>query len=155
MKGKLISKEEALSRLKHLCAGGEKCLYDVRQKLLKWNLADEVDSICTVLVNEKFIDEARYAESFVKDKVRFSKWGKVKVRYNLRMKGLSDSDIDKAMLELPQEEYAEMLRKELEKKMKSIKETDKYKKMQKAYAFAAQRGYEQDIVRALIGDLES
>lgn len=154
VKRKVVSKEEALFRLKHLCAGSEKCLYDIRQKLLHWNLAEEVDSICSKLLSENYIDEARYAESFVKDKVRFSKWGRIKARYNLRMKGVADSDIDEAMSALPQEDYAEMVAKELDKKMRSLKDSDDFKKKQKLYAFAAQRGYEQDLVRSVLGDLE-
>ena len=152
---KQLSKEEALSRLKHICASNEKCLYDVKQKLKSWGLIDIFDEIADELIDEKYIDELRYAESFANDKVKFSYWGRKKIRYTLIGKGISDSTIDSALKSLNLEEYRQVVEKELNKKMRSLKEEDAYKKKQKVFAFAAQRGYEGDLVSDILGDLDT
>lgn len=152
VKKRFLTKQEALERLKYLCASNERCLYDIRKKLSDWGLHDEFETISETLLNEKYINEERYAQSFVNDKVKFSKWGHIKIRYNLRMKGLDEKAINNAIHEFPAQEYELMVKKEVEKKYKSLKETDRFKKLQKIYSFSAQRGYEIDVVRGLLDD---
>jgi regulatory protein len=149
-----LSKQEALERLRCTCSKSEKCLYDVKKKLIEWDLSEEFESITQDLLRENFINESRFAHSFANDKMKFSKWGKQKVRYHLRMKGIEDKEIEVALKTYPLKEYTDMISKELTKKAKSIKDTDPYKRTQKLIAFAANRGYESDIVRNLRKEIE-
>lgn len=153
VKSKQVSKEEALIRLTSVCSRSEKCLFDVKKKLAEWNLSDEYDEIKAYLIDEKYIDENRYAVSFVNDKVKFSKWGFTKVKYHLRAKGIMEGAIEEGICQYSTAEYKQMMAKELEKKAGSLKETDAYKRKQKLYAFAAQRGYENEFVGSLIDSL--
>ena len=146
---KKVSKEEAVERLRYTCSRSEKCLFDIRKKLSEWSLEGEYDSISQNLLEEKFIDEERYTNSFVNDKIKFSKWGKLKVKYQLRMRGIDESIFVKALSDYSEVDYQKMIKNEIDKKNKSIKASDKYKRLQKLYAFAAQRGYETDIVREI------
>ena len=122
---------------------------------MEWNLTEEFENISQKLLAENFINESRYALSFANDKIKFSKWGKLKVMYNLRMKGIDDSQIEAAVKEYPQNDYMDMIKKELAKKVKLLKENDKYKRLQKVTAFAAQRGYEHDLARNFFEEIEN
>ena len=77
---KQLSPEEALHRAAALCSAGEQCIFDIREKLLRWGIApNDSKEIIEKLIQGKFIDEERYCKSFVNDNFRFNKWGKVKI----------------------------------------------------------------------------
>ncbi len=153
---KYITKEEALERLMHLCSRSEKCLYDIRNKLHTWNLIEAYDEITNSLLNNNFINEERYSNSFVNDKIKYSKWGKIKVSYHLRMKGIDESFINRAINNYPEEDYINIVHSELKKKSKSIKITpEENTTWTKLYRFAAQRGYESEIVKTFISEFNN
>jgi regulatory protein len=139
---------EILERLRYLCSKSEKCKRDIADKLRSWNFEGDGDKIAEKLQSEGFINEERYALSVVNDKIRFSKWGKAKVRYFLKGKGIDESIIENA-LENFNIDYEGIVEKELGKKLKSIKEPDKFKKMQKLLSFAFQRGYDSELARKI------
>jgi regulatory protein len=139
------SEKEILERLRYLCSKSEKCAYDIREKLKSWNFEGNVQAVIQNLSDEGFINEERYAISVINDKIKFSKWGKGKVRYFLKGKGISNEIVKKNIDDFDAD-YEGIIAKELEKKLKSIKETDKLKRKQKLLSFAFQRGYDSDIV---------
>ncbi len=141
-----LTKTDALNRLMSLCSRSEKCRSDIYQKLRLWGVSDYFDEICEKLESDDFLCEDRYASSFVNDKITFSKWGKRKVRFQLLQKGINEKEIDAALNSYDRTKYAEMVRKELEKKKKSLKISDPFQQKQKLYAFAAHRGYEPDFI---------
>ena len=150
---KPINKEEAIIRLRNLCSRSEKCLFDVKKKLLEWEVPEAFEEISKLLLEEKFIDEERYATSFVNDKVRFSKWGFQKVRYHLRSKNIKSATIESAIGYFDKDVYKEILLSEIEKKNRSIKLDDQYKRKQKILAFGAGRGYETNLIYSVISEL--
>ena len=80
-KDKSITKEEAWNKASFLCASSEKCLYDIQEKLKSWGCnSDDSEQICQRLIEEQYIDQTRYAYFYVKDKFRFNKWGKIKIK---------------------------------------------------------------------------
>ena len=147
---KLISEEEALSRLRYLCSKSEKCVQDLRDKLKSWNYNGNPEKIIDLLKEDNFIDEQRFCEAYVRDKIKFSGWGKIKVRYYLKSKRIPENLIDNVLKQISEVEYKDILIKELKKKSKSIKEHDKYKHKQKLLNFAAQRGYETDFIYNIV-----
>jgi regulatory protein len=147
-----MTPKEAEKHLMHLCSRSEKCLYDVKQKLKTWGLDASFEHISETLLKEKFIDELRYSRSVVNDKIRFAKWGRIKVRYNLRMKGIAENDISEAINNFSEDEYRAIIRKELLKKNKSIKEANPIKRKLKLMIFAKQRGYEPELFQAISKD---
>ncbi len=150
---KPISDTEALARLQHLCSKSEKCRQDVRDKLKQWAYQGDFETIVDRLSDEKFVDDTRFSESYVRDKIRFSAWGKNKIRYHLRGKRISDETIEMALNSISEDDYRSIVQKELEKKTKSIKEQDPIKTKQKLLAFAAQRGYEADLIYNLVDSI--
>jgi regulatory protein len=145
-----LNEKQALERLRQYCSKTEKCKKDVVEKLKSWNLAEKADKIVDVLVKEGFIDEVRFAQSFANDKLRFSKWGKIKIQFALRNKGISDSVIQTATENIVDDEYMMIVEKELIKKNKSIKDSEPYKRKQKLFAFAYQRGYDSNLAGKII-----
>ncbi len=143
---KSVTEVEALNRLMQLCSHSEKSSFEVRKKLKEWGLEGKADNILKKLINDKFIDDTRYAAAFVHDKIRINKWGKIKVNYLLKGQQLKHNDIDQALNSIDNEEYREMVFEELQRKRKSIKTSSFLQMKSKLYAFGAQRGYESDLI---------
>ncbi len=147
---KQISREEGLERLKYLCSKGEKCLLDIKTRLDEWNLTQEYESISQILIAERYIDEARYTQAFVNDKIRQGKWGKHKIRYLLKRKSIASKTIETCLNSFPAKEYHGLVLRELHKKNNTVKEANPYIRYQKLGAFAAQRGYETEFLREIL-----
>lgn len=144
---KILTPPEALHRAAALCSSAEHCTADIREKLARWGVT-EADS-CTIidrLVQERFIDEQRYAVAFVKDKFRFSGWGRIKMRYALQQKHIDGSDIDHALATLDEEQYNDRLLELLQAKSRSIRDDDPEARRAKLFRFAASRGFESSLI---------
>ena len=76
------SETKALNRMANLCARREYCVFDIKSKLMRYELGHEsIERIIEHLIKEKYIDELRFARSFINDKIRFNKWGRVKIYF--------------------------------------------------------------------------
>lgn len=144
---KILTPPEALHRAAALCSSAEHCTADIREKLARWGVT-EADSrtIIDRLVQERFIDEQRYAVAFVKDKFRFSGWGRIKMRYALQQKRIDGSDIDHALATLDEEQYNDRLLELLQAKSRSIRDDDPEARRAKLFRFAASRGFESALI---------
>lgn len=144
---KILTPPEALHRAAALCSSAEHCTADIREKLARWGVT-EADSrtIIDRLVQERFIDEQRYAVAFVKDKFRFSGWGRIKMRYALQQKRIDGSDIDHALATLDEEKYNDRLLELLQAKSRSIRDDDPEARRAKLFRFATSRGFESALI---------
>lgn len=144
---KPLTPPEALHRAAALCSSAEHCTADIREKLARWGVT-EADSrtIIDRLVQERFIDEQRYAVAFVKDKFRFSGWGRIKMRYALQQKRIDGSDIDHALATLDEEQYNDRLLELLQAKSRSIRDDDPEARRAKLFRFATSRGFESALI---------
>jgi len=148
-----ITPAGALERLQILCSAREKCTGDIKEKLRQWNISGaESAVIISNLIRHKFIDDRRYAGYFVRDKQKLNKWGKEKIRYALMNKGLSKEIIDEALEELQVENYEEALRELLIKKSRELNKYDPYEKKNRLIRFAAQRGFDYELIFRLVDD---
>jgi regulatory protein len=146
--------KKALSKCMALCSKSEKCIADIRKKLLNWQLPDdETQIIIDTLIDEKFIDEQRFAESFVRDKFRFNHWGKIKITYHLKAKGISSPDIARAMQEIDDEVYFNTLKELLAQKSRSVKGDNSYERKAKLTRFAQGRGFDYEIINKALTQL--
>lgn len=112
---------EIRSKLMNYCAYQERCKNDVINKLYKLGIENNVEQeeYIDCLINDKFLNEKRYLNAYCRGKFRINKWGRLKMRYNLRAKGFSDSDIDKALREeIDEDEYKQTIQMLLEKRSK-------------------------------------
>lgn len=148
---KNLTYEQALHRLAAYCSRAERCLQDIRKKLDSWELPSEEQSrVIQHLQKEKFLNEERYANAFVRDKSRFNGWGIHKIRMELRRKNVPDEIIGNALSEINPEETLQRLAELLKSKSRSIKANSEWEAKQKLIRFAAGRGFSlEDIEKAL------
>ena len=148
---KEITEQEAYLQLAALCAQAEHCEQEMRDKMKRWEIDTTVqDRVLQRLIEERYIDNERYARAFVKDKIRYNKWGRRKVQQALWMKRI-DQDIQQRVLdEIEEKEYLDVLRPLLKQKRKSIKADSDYELNQKLVRFALSRGFTFDIIRQCI-----
>ena len=145
---KEMTEQEAYLQLAALCAQAEHCEQEMRDKMKRWELDETVQNrVIDRLTEERYIDNERYARAFVKDKIRYNKWGRRKVQQALWMKRI-DNDIQQRVLdEIDEKEYLDVLRPLLKQKRKSIKAGNDYELNQKLVRFALSRGFTFDIIR--------
>jgi regulatory protein len=148
-----LSPAMALEKLQKMCSMQEKCPADIILLLKRWGVeAAHHEDIIGRLKKDKFIDEGRYAASFVKDKVKFDHWGFLKIIYFLKQKGIPRSVVDEACKAIDRDDYAIMIKKELDKKKKTL--TGKRREVAAKLArYGSSRGYEMDIMRPFLGDM--
>ena len=145
------TEQEAYLTLAALCAQAEHCQWEMLEKMRRWEVPEEAQArVMQRLVKERYVDDERYAQAFVKDKIRYNKWGRRKVDQALWQKHI-DEDIRKRVLdEVDDEEYLGVLRPLLKQKRKSTKANSDYEVNQKLMRFALGRGFTFDIVRQCI-----
>lgn len=150
-----ITYQNALSKAAALCSKSEKCTSDIRKKLYNWGLDPEFhEKLITYLINEKYIDEERFARFYVRDKFRFNQWGKVKIRYRLVMKGVPQRLIDKAVYEeIDENEYRYLAKDLAQKKLKSIKAETDFERKGKLMRFLSGKGFEPDLINITVDKL--
>ena len=142
------TENEAYLALAALCAQAEHCQYEMQEKMRRWELPEDAQArIMAKLVKERYVDDERYAQAFVKDKIRYNKWGRRKVEQALWQKRIDD-DIRKRVLDdVDDDEYLSVLRPLLKQKRKTIKAKNDYELNQKLMRFAMGRGFTFDIIR--------
>lgn len=139
--------EEVFQRLAARCSAAEMCVSDARKKLDATDLTQqEKDDILRRLTHERFIDEGRYARAFVRDKFRFSGWGRQKISQALRLKGVAHTDISEAMQEIDDDDYRQALHQLIQSKRRSVNGRSDYEVNGKLIRFALGRGYEMALI---------
>ena len=143
--------EELLHKAASYCSISEHCVSEVEEKLNAWGVvSDDKNKIIKRLIAEDFINEKRYCTYFVKDKFRFNKWGKIKISFALKQKGLNNDLINTALNSIDEGEYEEMLTSILKTKLAGLKYEYEYEKQGKLFRFAQSRGFESSVIdRAL------
>jgi regulatory protein len=150
---KIYSEEELLNSAASLCSASEQCKSDIKEKLRRRGASKEIsDKIIERLLKDKFIDESRYAKAFVRDKYRFDKWGKLKIRMALKAKSIGEENIDTAFGEIDLNEYRSNLSLLIQNKRKSVKAENDYELRGKLIRFALGRGYEMDDILSILGE---
>ncbi|MDU1890234.1 MAG: regulatory protein RecX [Dysgonomonas sp.] len=142
-----LSEPQALNRIASYCSRAERCEFDVRKKMKDWELSDEaIKRILDRLKKERFLDDARFCKSFINDKLKFSKWGKTKIVYELRKKQIPESIYNPIFEEFSGDELDAQLMHILVVKAKSVKAKDDYDKKTKLIRFGLSRGFSMDSV---------
>ena len=145
---KQMTEQEAYLQLAAICAQAEHCEQEMRDKMKRWELDETVQNrVIDRLVKERYIDNERYARAFVKDKIRYNKWGRRKVQQGLWMKRIDASIQQQVLDEIDEKEYLDVLRPLLKQKRKSTKASSDYELNQKLVRFALGRGFTFDIIR--------
>ena len=145
-----VEEKKVLERLQRQCARAESCTADVRRKALKAleGDAEAADRIVVSLVKDRFVDDARYAAAFAREKSSLQGWGAVKIRFQLRGKGISDEIIAGALQEVDPAKAASKLEKLAADRYRILKEDPQCRL--KLLKTLLSRGYGYDEVEAAV-----
>lgn len=144
---KTYTLQEATKKLEHFCAYQERCHKEVVQKLTNMHMIPEaIDVIVVHLIQHNFLNEARFAKTFVSGKFKIKNWGKRRLAYELKQKDVRKVNINQALTEISDEEYIEVFNDLTKKKANSIKETNVIKKKKKFIDYFLYRGWESHLV---------
>ena len=121
------TENDAFLTLAALCAQAEHCQYEMLEKMRRWELPEEAQArVMAKLVKERYVDDERYAQAFVKDKIRYNKWGRRKVEQALWQKRIDEEIRNSVLNDVDDEEYLSVLRPLLKQKRKTIKAKNDY-----------------------------
>ena len=143
--------DQVLDKMAKYCAYQERCTYDVKAKLRDFSLsAKDKDDILSYLIDNKFVDDSRFAKAFVRGKINQNGWGVNKIRFSLAKKGIDSETISEALSIVDQDEYKDKLSHIL--KTKKVKAENEYQAKQKLAAYAIQKGFEPALVWEMMNE---
>ncbi len=150
---KIITHIEALEKARSYCAYQERCQQEVITKLKSFKLnADEMDYVLLLLIQGNYLNEERFARTYSSGKFRMKKWGKRKIKYQLKGKGLTDKCIELGLSEIDPEEYYTALEKLIDLKWEQSKEKIPYKKRSKISTYLYGRGFESNLINEILDE---
>ncbi len=148
---KVYTIKEATERIQAYCAIQDRCQWGVERKMKEWGISDEViENILTDLILEKFVDEQRFAESFCRGKFRIKRWGKMKIKNELKIKNISENCIQIGLEQIDEKEYTQTLVHLYEKKRNSLKDKNQFIRKGKIAKHLQQKGFESNLIWKLI-----
>lgn len=144
--------KQLVDKIERYCAYQERCRQEVRIKLRQLGETDEAaqNKIIAQLEKNRFIDEARFARAFALDKFNLHEWGRMKIGYALKEKGIPEKLIDAALKEINSRTYEQTLKNLLRKKANELRGEEPFQKKGKLANYLAGKGYEADLVWQLI-----
>ncbi len=153
---KYLTKEQALQKLKHYCAYQERCHSEVKEKLYQLGVwKNEHDEIIATLIEENYLNEERFAIAFAGGRFRIKQWGRVKIRYELKQKQVSEYCIKKALKGIEEETYLNVLNKLAKEKYAALKAEQYLVRKKKTMDYLIGKGFEMELVRAAVEKLQS
>lgn len=152
---KIYSYDAAKLAMESYCAYQERSQQEVRDRLFKLGIKGlEIDTIISYLIENNFLNEARFASAYVSGKFRIKRWGKIKIKEGLKLKGVPPAIIKKALNQINEEEYLETLTDILKKKMQTLGFKKDLKTKNKLINHALSKGYESNIIFFILNNNE-
>lgn len=144
---KTYTVQEATRKLERYCAYQERCHKEVRQKLVSMHMIPEaIDVIIVHLLEHNYLNETRFAKTFVRGKFRMKAWGRRRLTFELKQKDISKVNINQALAEIDTTEYIEVFNVLAEKRANGITESNIHKKKKKLIDYLLYRGWESHLV---------
>ena len=144
---KQLTKEEAFQKLKHYCAYQERCHSEVKEKLYNLGIwKKDHDEIIATLIEDNYLNEERFAIAYAGGRFRIKKWGRTKIKYELKQKQVSDYCIKKALKKIDEEDYLKVLGKLAKEKYASLKNDQPLIRKKKTITYLQQKGYEYELI---------
>jgi regulatory protein len=144
---KYLTKEQALQKLKHYCAYQERCHSEVKEKLYNLGIwKKDHDEIIATLIEENYLNEERFAIAFASGRFRIKQWGRVKIKYELKQKQVSEYSIKKALKQIDEDDYLRVLNKLVKEKYASLKNEQHLIRKKKTIDYLMQKGFEPQLI---------
>lgn len=151
MTGKTLTPAQALQKLKHYCAYQERCHSEVQSRLYELGVwKKDHDPIIATLIEENYLNEERFAIAYAGGKFRIKEWGRVKIRYELKQRQVSEYCIKKALKQIDEEEYLSLLNKLAKEKYESLKKEQYLVRRKKTGDYLVGRGFEPALVQLIL-----
>ncbi|MBS1919841.1 MAG: RecX family transcriptional regulator [Bacteroidetes bacterium] len=145
---KQLTREQALQKLKHFCGYQERCHSEVKEKAYSLGLRKtDVEELLSILIQDNYLSEERFAVAFARGKFRMNEWGRVKIESELKKKKISNYCIGKAMKQIHENDYLQLLKKLAEKKFASLKNEQYLLRKKKITDYLLQKGFEWELVK--------
>ena len=146
-----LDRKTALAKAEHYCAYQERAQQEVRNKLYEWGLIPwEVEEVITELILTNFLNEERFAKSYVSGKFNINKWGKIKIKQGLKLKKVPEKMIVNALKTIDYDDYLNAILVAAEKKSATLTEKDAYKRRYKLTSFLFGRGFEHNLISEVL-----
>ncbi|MGQ7856931.1 regulatory protein RecX [Pedobacter sp. WC2501] len=143
----LLDKKQALAKAESFCVYQERSQKEVRYKLVEWGMrGDELEEIITDLIINNFLNEERFAKSYASGKFNIKHWGRVKIKQGLKLKGVPDKILQKAIYSIDEDDYLQTIEKLAVKKAESLGENDAFKRKNKLMSYLQAKGFETDLI---------
>ncbi|WP_025145325.1 regulatory protein RecX [Pedobacter jeongneungensis] len=143
----LLDKKQALAKAESFCVYQERSQKEVRYKLVEWGMrGDELEEIITDLIINNFLNEERFAKSYASGKFNIKHWGRVKIKQGLKLKGVPDKILQKAIYSIDDDDYLQTIEKLALKKAESLGENDSFKRKNKLMSYLQAKGFETDLI---------
>jgi regulatory protein len=150
-----IGIERALQKIKQYCAYQERNHQETKDKLYSFGLyKHEVEQLLSQLVEENYLNEERFAIAFAGGRFRMKQWGRVKIRYEMKQKQISEYLIKKALASIDEEDYERTLAKLADAKLAALKaERNIFIKKKKLQQYLLQKGFETVLITTIVNKL--
>jgi regulatory protein len=146
-----LSPKEALVKIQSYCAYQERSHKEVKNKLYEYGLySNEVDELISTLIVDGFLNEERFAKAFAGGKFRIKKWGRLKIKQELEMLGLTKRNITTGLKEIDSSDYSKTLKSLIKKKALLTAESNPFKKKNLIAKFVIGKGYEAEMVWEMV-----
>ena len=149
-----MEEKDAYNKLTTICASAEHCAFELIEKMNKWHVDKQAqENIISRLKERRYIDEQRYTRAFVSDKLKYNKWGPLKISYALSAKHIDESIIQQSINDVDKTEWNEVLSLLLRNKKKATKSTSEYELKGKLIRFALSHGFTTEQVMSCLDSL--
>ncbi len=151
---KTLTNEQALQKLRHYCGYQERCHSEVREKLYALGIRKkEHDQLTATLIEEGYLNEERFAIAYAGGKFRVKQWGRIRIAYALKQKQVSEYSIKKALKQIKQEEYLQVLASLAEQRYESLKQEQWLVRKKKTFDYLLQHGFEADLINQALQEI--
>ena len=154
MNGKIYDLKIVKERIRHYCAIMDRCQFQVSTKLKSYGVSDALaDDILLELIQNNYVDEERFARSYCSGKFKIKRWGRKKISFELSKLKVPKSCIERAMTEIDQSDYLDMILHLATKKIESLSDKNSFVKKKKVVDFLLRKGYESELIWACVHKL--
>jgi regulatory protein len=149
-----LTKEQALQKARHYCAYQERAHSEAREKLYSFGLwKKDVEEALSLLIEENYLNEERYAEQFAGGRFRMKHWGRVKIRYELKQKQVGEYCIKKALAAIDEEDYIKTLTRLAADKWEALKDENAFVRRGKIQDYLLHKGYETGLIGPVLKEI--
>jgi regulatory protein len=154
-KSNTFSTKEIQKKMEHYCAYQDRCHQEVYQKMFSFNLSShEKEKLMVYLIDNNFLNEERFAQSFARGKHNYKKWGKIRIENELKARNISSTIIKIALKEINDSLYLETFDELANKHWQTISETNLMKKRKKFCDYFMRKGWENELIYEKVKELE-